>query len=124
MGGFGGDIAYQHAWFLFRRGKKRLLGIPDYPLHAIVGFKQHLKRYGNFNTILSYRDRIEQLLAFYETIQDSRGFISANVGVSRGFVPGWATRRGPDRKGTPAYAQIMLYYNFKTGAYQWLYQGW
>ncbi|NDW19177.1 glycoside hydrolase [Dysgonomonas sp. 216] len=92
------------------------LGIPDYPLHALIGFNQHYKRYGDFNTILSYRDRMEQLLQFYETLQDERGFISANVGVSWGFVPGWATRRGPDKKGTPAYAQIMLYYNYKIGA--------
>lgn len=92
------------------------LGIPDYPLHALIGFNQHYKRYSDFNTILSYRDRIEQLLQFYETLQDERGFISANVGVSWGFVPGWATRRGPDKKGTPAYAQIMLYYNYKIGA--------
>lgn len=91
------------------------LGIPDYPLHALIGFNQHYKRYGDFNTILSYRDRMEQLLRFYETIQDERGFISANVGVSWGFVPGWATRQGPDRKGTPTYAQIMLYYNYKIG---------
>lgn len=92
------------------------LGIPDYPLHALIGFKQYYKRYGDFNAILSYRERIEQLLRFYETLQDERGFISANVGVSWGFVPGWATRRGPDKKGTPTYAQIMLYYNYKTGA--------
>lgn len=92
------------------------LGIPDYPLHALIGFHQFYKRYGDFNTILSYRERMEQLLALYETIMDERGFISANVGVSWGFVPGWATKRGPDRKGTPTYAQIMLYYNYKIGA--------
>ncbi|SHE89346.1 alpha-L-rhamnosidase-related protein [Dysgonomonas macrotermitis] len=93
------------------------MGIPDYPLHALIGFNQYYKRYGDFNTILSYRDRIEQLLQFYETLQDERGFISASVGgVSWGFVPGWATRRRPDRKGTPTYAQIMLYYNYKIGA--------
>ncbi|MDH6342195.1 hypothetical protein M2480_002111 [Parabacteroides sp. PFB2-12] len=92
------------------------LGIPDYPLHALIGFQQHYKRYGDFRTILSYRDRMEQLLGLYETLQDEKGFISANVGVSWGFVPGWATRQGPDRKGTPTYAQIMLYYNYKIGA--------
>jgi len=91
------------------------LGIPDYPLHALIGFNHYLQRYGDFNIILSYRDRIEQLLALYETLQDDRGFISANVGVSWGFVPGWSTKLGPDRKGTPAYAQIMLYYNYKIG---------
>ncbi len=96
--------------------QKTDLGIPDYPLHALVGFSQHYKRYGDFNAILSYRDRMEQLLRFYETLQDERGFISANVGVSWGFIPGWATKRGPDKKGTPAYAQIMLYCNYKIGA--------
>ncbi|GAB6010968.1 alpha-L-rhamnosidase-related protein [Viscerimonas tarda] len=96
--------------------QKSDLGIPDYPLHALVGFNHYYKRYGDFNTILSYRNRMEQLLRLYEMLQDERGFISANVGVSWGFVPGWATKRGPDKKGTPAYAQIMLYYNYKIGA--------
>jgi Glucoamylase and related glycosyl hydrolases len=96
--------------------QKSDIGIPDYPLHALIGFNHYYKRYGDFKTILSYRDRIEQLLKFYEMLQDERGFISANVGERSGFVPGWATRQGPDRKGTPAYAQIMLYYNYKIGA--------
>jgi hypothetical protein len=96
--------------------QKTDLGIPDYPLHALIGFNHYYKRYGDFNTIISYRNRIEQLLQFYETIQDERGFISSNVGSSWGFIPGWATKRGPDKKGTPTYAQIMLYYNFKIGA--------
>ena len=90
------------------------IGIPDYPLHAIIGFNQFLRRYGDFNAILSYRDRIEQLLRFYETLQDENGFIG-NMGTWE-FVPGWATKSGPDTKGTPAYAQIMLYLNYKTGA--------
>lgn len=90
------------------------IGIPDYPLHAIIGFKQHLKRYGDFNVISSYRDRMEQLLQFYETLQDENGFIG-RMGVW-GFVPGWATTQGPDKKGTPAYAQMMLYLNYKIGA--------
>ncbi len=95
--------------------EKSDLGIPDYPLHALVGFYHYYKRYDDFKTILSYRDRIEQLLTFYESIQDENGFISATVGGSWGFVPGWATRQGPDRKGTPTYAQIMLYYNYIIG---------
>ncbi|MFT3751810.1 MAG: trehalase family glycosidase [Paludibacter sp.] len=96
--------------------QKSDLGIPDYPLHALIGFEHYYLRYGDFNTILAYRDRMEQLLHFYETLQDERGFISSTAGSSWGFIPGWATRRGPDKKGTPAYAQIMLYYNFKIGA--------
>ncbi len=90
------------------------IGIPDYPLHALIGFKQYLKRYGDFNVILAYRDRMEQLLKFYETLQDENGFIG-KMGIW-GFVPGWATTQGPDKRGTPAYAQIMLYYNYKIGA--------
>lgn len=96
--------------------QKSDLGIPDYPLHALIGFSHYYKRYGDFKTILSYRNRIEQLLQFYETLQNEHGFISANVGSSWGFIPGWATKRGPDKKGIPAYAQIMLYLNFKIGA--------
>lgn len=96
--------------------QKTDLGIPDYPLHALIGFEHYYLHYGDFNTVLAYRDRIEQLLHFYETLQDERGFISSEKGGSWGFVPGWATRRGPDKKGTPAYAQIMLYYNFNIGA--------
>ena len=90
------------------------IGIPDYPLHALIGFNQHLKRYGDFNVILAYRDRMEQLLRFYGTLQDDDGFIG-RMGVW-GFVPGWATTQGPDKKGTPAYAQIMLYMNYMIGA--------
>ncbi|MDR1009914.1 MAG: hypothetical protein LBM04_02075 [Opitutaceae bacterium] len=96
--------------------EKADLGIPDYPLHALVGFSHHYKRYGDFNTILSYRDRIEQLLRLYETLQDERGFVSAAAGGTWGFVPGWSTRQGPDQFGAPAYAQIMLYYNYIIGA--------
>ena len=34
-----------------------------------------------------------------------------------GYTPGWSTYNGPARKGVAAYAQIMLYYNYMTGAY-------
>lgn len=90
------------------------LGIPDYPLHALVGFNHYYRRYGDFKTILSYRDRIEDLLQLYVSIQDERGFISGDVGQWE-FIPGWGTRQGPDQEGTPAYAQIMLYFNYKIG---------
>ncbi|WP_294546524.1 trehalase family glycosidase [uncultured Bacteroides sp.] len=96
--------------------QKSDLGIIDYPLHALIGFDHYYKRYGDFDVILSYRDRMEQLLRFYETLQDERGFLSTTDGNSWGFIPGWANKRGPDKRGTPAYAQIMLYYNYKIGA--------
>lgn len=92
------------------------LGIIDYPLHALVGFKHDYLRYGDLNTSLLYKDRIIRMLAFYETIQDERGFISS-VHSTAGFVPGWATKDGPSGRGAPAYGQMMLYLNYLTGSY-------
>ncbi|HKK17711.1 MAG TPA: trehalase family glycosidase, partial [Opitutales bacterium] len=91
-------------------------GIPDYPLHALIGFRQLYQRYHDFETILAYRDRIRQLMALYASIQDSRGFVSSKAAGGRGFTPGWSTLQGPDRQGIPAYAQIMLYWNFMIAA--------
>lgn len=92
------------------------LGIVDYPLHALIGFKQNYLRYGNLRTSLLYKKRIIQMLDFYTSIQDENGFISAKHSTS-GFIPGWSTKMGPDGQGTAAYGQIMLYLNFKYGAY-------
>lgn len=92
------------------------LGIVDYPLHALIGFKQNYLRYGNLNTSLLYKKRIIQMLDLYMTIQDENGFIAAKHSTS-GFIPGWSTKMGPDGQGTVAYGQIMLYMNFKYGAY-------
>lgn len=92
------------------------LGIVDYPLHSLIGFKQNYLRYGDLRTSLLYKDRIIQMLSLYESIQDERGFISAKHSTS-GFIPGWSTKMGPDGQGVAAYGQIMLYLNFRNGAY-------
>lgn len=91
-------------------------GIVDYPLHALIGFKHDYLRYGDLNTSLMFRDRIEQQLALYESEQDDRGFISSKPPQS-GFIPGWSRDMGPDSYGTPCYPQIMLYENFRIAAY-------
>lgn len=94
------------------------LGIPDYPLHALFGLKQNYLRFGDIATSLQYKDRILQLLDFYASIVDENGFVHGNYGDRQfGYTPGWSTQNGPARKGVAAYAQIMLYYNYKTGAY-------
>lgn len=94
------------------------LGIPDYPLHALFGLKQNYMRFGDLTTSLQYKDRITQLLDFYASIVDENGFVHGNYGDKQfGYTPGWSTYNGPARKGVAAYAQIMLYYNYKTGAY-------
>ena len=92
------------------------LGIADYPLHALIGFKQNYMRYGDIRTSLLFKDRIIQMLALYESIQDENGFISDKYATS-GFIPGWATKMGPGGQGIPAYGQIMLYQNYVIGAY-------
>ena len=94
------------------------MGIPDYPLHALVGLKQNYLRFGDINTSLQYKDRILQLLDFYASIVDENGFVHGNYGDRQfGYTPGWSTQNGPARKGIASYAQIMLYYNYQVGAY-------
>lgn len=94
------------------------VGIPDYPLHALFGLKQNYLRFGDITTSLQYKDRIVQLLDFYASIVDENGFVHGNYGDKQfGFTPGWSTANGPARKGIASYAQIMLYYNYETGAY-------
>ena len=98
--------------------QKSIVGIPDYPLHALFGLKQNYLRFGDLTTSLQYKDRIIQLLDFYASIVDENGFVHGNYGDRQfGYTPGWSTYNGPARKGVAAYAQIMLYYNYVTGAY-------
>ena len=93
------------------------IGVPDYPLHALFGLKMDFLRFGDLTTSLQYRERIQQLLDFYMTLLDENGFLRGNVGTSHSFIPGWGTKNGPDGRGVAAYVQIMLYYNYETGAY-------
>lgn len=98
--------------------QKSDIGILDYPLHALFGLKQNYLRFGDLTTSLQYKDRIIQLLDFYASIVDENGFVHGNYGDRQfGYTPGWSTYNGPVRKGVAAYAQIMLYYNYVTGAY-------
>ena len=99
--------------------QKSDIGIPDYPLHALFGLKQNYLRFGDLTTSLQYKDRIILLLDFYASIVDENGFVHGNYGDRQfGYTPGWSTYNGPvRRKGVAAYAQIMLYYNYVTGAY-------
>lgn len=98
--------------------QKSDIGILDYPLHALFGLKQNYLRFGDLATSLQYKDRIIQLLDFYASIVDENGFVHGNYGDRQfGYTPGWSTYNGPARKGVAAYAQIMLYYNYVTGAY-------
>lgn len=93
------------------------IGIPDYPLHALFGLKINYLRYGDLTTSLQYKDRIIELLDFYSSIVDENGFLHGDGDRRFGFTPGWSVYNGPHRKGIASYAQIMLYYNYQTGAF-------
>jgi len=92
-------------------------GIPDYPLHALIGLEQDYLRYGDMSTADMFRDRILSQAALYESALDGRGFLSAGEVRGFGFTPGWARKNGPDGSGTPAYAQMMLQESFRITAF-------
>lgn len=91
-------------------------GIVDYPLHALIGLKQDYLRYGDLSTFLMYKDRIDQQMDLYMQVQDENGFVHGER-PSSGFIPGWSRDNGPDDFGVACYPQIMLYMNFRIGAY-------
>ena len=94
---------------------KTMLGVVDYPLHALIGIQAYTDRYGEDGTPEMFRNRIEQQMALYMSMQDERGFISADS-TAWGFITGWSTTNGPLRYGTAAYPQMMLYKNFLIAA--------
>ena len=91
-------------------------GIVDYPLHALIALKQDYLRYGDLTTYLMFKDRIDEQMNFYISVQDENGFIHASK-PSSGFIPGWSRDNGPDDYGVACYPQIMLYMNFRIAAY-------
>lgn len=92
-------------------------GIPDYPLHALIGLEQDYLRYGDMSTADMFRDRILAQAALYESALNEQGFLSAGQQRGMGFTPGWARKNGPDGSGTPAYAQMMLLESFRITAF-------
>jgi len=91
-------------------------GIVDYPLHALVGIKQDYMRFGDLSTTLMFKDRIIQQMSLYESVQDVNGFFKGEPPTT-GFIPGWSRKMGPEDYGIATYGQMMLYQNFKIGAY-------
>jgi hypothetical protein len=96
--------------------QKEKLQLVDFPLYALIGFKQNYLYYGDIKTSLLFKDRIEELLKLFESMQDQNGFISGD-GKEWGLLPSWATMMGPDKNEKSAYAQMLLYENFSIGAY-------
>lgn len=95
------------------------LGIPDYPLHAPVALMQDYLRRGNLDTWRMYRPRIVQTMQFYaDLLARGDGWLHGNCGSPDfGFTPGWSVPAGPDRNGVAAYAQMMLYLDYRICAF-------
>lgn len=96
--------------------QKEKLELVDFPLYALIGFKENYLYYGDIKTSLQFRDRIVELLSFYESLQDKNGFISGE-GSAWGLLPSWATMQGPDKNEKSTYAQMLLYENYSIGAW-------
>jgi hypothetical protein len=96
--------------------QKEKLQLVDFPLYALIGFKQNYLYYGDIQTSLLFKDRIIELLKLFESMQDENGFISGD-GTEWGLLPSWATMLGPDKNEKSTYAQMLLYENFSIGAY-------
>ena len=64
------------------------------------------------------RDRIEDILRFFASLQNERGFVNAAQVQPYGFFPDWSATQqsGPDGHGTPAYGQMLLAGAFAAGA--------
>ena len=95
--------------------KKEDIGVYDYPLHALIGLQQEYMRYGDLKTSLMFQKRIIDQMSVYMSLQDENGFITSSD-ESWGFIPGWNLQNGPERIGTPAYAQMLLMENFRIAA--------
>jgi alpha-L-rhamnosidase len=88
----------------------RDIGIIDAPMYDLVGFEREYMVRGDANFSRMFRDRIEDILRFYESLQDNEGFVNAAHVEPYGFFPDWSAtaETGPDGHGTPAYGQMLL----------------
>jgi len=88
----------------------RDLGIIDAPMYTVIGFEREFLVRGDSAFSRMFRDRIEDILRFYESLQDERGFVDARRVEPYGYFPDWTATEasGPDAHGAPAYGQMLL----------------
>ena len=117
---FDGDLSRQTliAETLPPRPSVRDLGIIDAPMYTVVGFERELLVRGDPSFSKLFRDRIEDILAFYASLQDEHGFVDARRVEPYGYFPDWSATdaTGPDPHGSPAYGQMLLAGMFAAGA--------
>lgn len=94
------------------------LGIIDQPMLLPLSFWHEWMHRGDTAFVMEYLERLRSLLDMYHVLQDERGLISAATVYARAplrdsnwnFFPDWAMHPecGPDTRGTPAYAHMVL----------------
>ncbi len=102
----------------------RDVGIIDSPMYDVIGFEREFLVRGDATFSRMFRDRIEDILQFYLSLQNERGFVDAAKVEPYGFFPDWSapTQGGPDGHGAPAYGQMLLAATFAAAAR--LARGW
>jgi glycogen debranching enzyme len=88
----------------------RAVGIIDAPMYDLIGFEREYMVRGDASFSRMFRDRIEDIVHFYESLQNDKGFVNAAQVEPYGFFPDWSAtaQTGPDGHGTPAYGQMLL----------------
>lgn len=94
------------------------LGIIDQPMLLPLSFWHEWLHRGDTAFVMQYLERLRSLLDMYHALQDVHGLISAAAVYARAplrdshwnFFPDWAMHPelGPDTRGTPAYAHMVL----------------
>jgi hypothetical protein len=79
-------------------------------MYDLIGFEREYMMRGDPGFSLMFRDRIEDILRFYESLQNEQGFVNAARVEPYGFFPDWSAsaQTGPDGHGIPAYGQMLL----------------
>jgi hypothetical protein len=85
------------------------IGLIDGPLYLLAAFESEYLARGDVAFSQRYRERIEDVLNLFLSLQDPRGFVSGRDVEPYGFFPDWSATEasGPDAHGTPAYAQML-----------------
>lgn len=88
----------------------RDVGIIDSPMYDVIGFEHEFLVRGDPDFSCMFRDRLEDIMQFYESLQNEHGFVDAAKVEPYGFFPDWSavSQGGPDGHGTPAYGQMLL----------------
>ena len=68
----------------------RDVGIIDAPMYTIMGFERELLVRGDPSFSRLFRDRIEDILTFYASLQDEHGFVDARRVEPYGYFPDWS----------------------------------